>query len=368
LDEGKNALGAIVHQQVEHQLDDKQKEIEGITQQAKQFIIQFAESSSIAGTRIEGVENRINAVLEAYKWLQPEKISEEGGKFLYIASAGAAHNAAVGFERTGNLNMTRLALQKIVEQKLPGLADDYHNSHIVAKQTLEDPILALEVLEIGLSNFQDSYDLMADKANVLITLGKPIEAVQLLEDWRERKPNEFARGWRPATFYADAVKACELTEEVMQNVRNVFEEVTQHLSFEPRLWRNYAAFEKEVGFLEKAEEVLRRGIKWNPLSQGINYNLGDLLLKLGRPEEALAFLEKAQSIDYVEDYQHDISQYIIQVTLAQAYEALGKLDKAERLYQGVAGETEVPYTLQQYAGDRLRAIAYQKEPSEISED
>jgi predicted Zn-dependent protease len=369
LDEGKNALGAIVHQQVEHQLDDKQKEIEGITQQAENFIIRFAESSEAAGTRIEGVENRINAVLEAYKWLQPEKLSEEGGKYLYIASAGAAHNAAVEFERTGNLNMTRLALQKIVEQKLPGTADNYHNSHVVANQALADPILALEILEIGLSSFQDSYDLMADKAKILIALGKAKEAVQLLEDLRQRKPNEFARGWRPATFYADAVKACELTEEVVQDVRNVFEEVTQRLSFEPRLWQNYAAFEQESGFLEKAEEVFRRGIERNPLSQVLNYSLGDLLLKLGRPEKALTFLEKAQSVDYLEDYQHDTTgQYVIQATLAQAYGALNKLDQAERLYQAVVGEAKASYTLRQYAEDRLRAITYQKQLSEISED
>jgi tetratricopeptide (TPR) repeat protein len=99
-----------------------------------------------------------------------------------------------------------------------------------------------------------------------------------------------------------------------------------------QVWSAFARFEINNGKLGNAEQVLRRGLEFNPLSQSLHYILGELLLRQGRADEAVQELDMALRVDYQEQYQHDVPQDAIKATAAQAYEAVGDLSRAFKLY------------------------------------
>lgn len=136
-------------------------------------------------------------------------------------------------------------------------------------------------------------------------------------------------------------------------------EVTEKRPYEIKPWSAYAQFVSDQGRPKEAEQILLHALELNPISQQLNYVLGELLLKQGRAEEARNDLEKALRIDYQAQYQPDVNQYGVRATLAQAYEACDQLDKAQLLYQSIiiAADRDASGTIKDYAKDRLAAIA-----------
>lgn len=371
MSEGKAMLSAITHQEVERQLETTRNEISNTTDQFQRDMTgaleQFQYQYETAMSGIASAEERTQEILKKYSWVESERDRRAADDIQRITSVTEAQHWAEEFFQANDLHMVRLSLNQIVERKLPGSADHFHNAHLIP-DLIGDPELALKILDMGLERFKNNYDLMADKADILCNLGRPNDAISMLEEWRIEQPDEFSRGWRPVVFYAKVMQAVDLTQDRIRHLEAIFEEVTQHLPREVRPWQSYAQFEIKLGNLEKAENIFRAGLKYCPLSQGIKYDLGDLLLKLGHAEEAVKLLEEAWQVDYVEDYQHDVSQYAIRGTLAQAYEALHQsvngdgfyLDKAAQLYKSIVDGEDAPGTFSQYAKDRLAAISWQK--------
>jgi predicted Zn-dependent protease/preprotein translocase subunit SecE len=347
--EGREVLQASVDDEVDKRFQSTHEGIEQLSREFREDTEharkRFEKTASDAMDRIREAEEGATALFERYAWLQSPEVRTVADEISGLVSVQEDDRASA-----------RLALRRIVEQNLPGSENEFHNTHTQA-MTLDDPELGLAIVDAGLRYFPDQYDLMADKARVLISLGKAREARELLEGWRQRKPREFARGWRPVVFYADAVLAGELTPEVTESLEDALDDVCRRLPQETKPWSTYSRFEAHLGRATKAEEIVVEGITHNPYSQELNYVLGELLLQQGRANQSVKYLEAALDMDYQEQYQHSVDQHSVWATLAQAYEAVDKLDEAELLYRSVGTSPEADYHIRQYARNRLAAIS-----------
>ncbi|MEM4234693.1 MAG: tetratricopeptide repeat protein [Candidatus Methanomethylicaceae archaeon] len=362
----REILGATIDDQVDKAMSKTRKDIEDLTKQAAQ---QVTDILNDAQQRFDALKNEVGQVqnevgqvrtmLDQYPWLKSKEKFDKASRIKQLSSVEQAHRLAVEFSVIEDDDISaRAALQEIVLRKLPGDADDFHNAHAQAMR-MEEVKLALEIVDLGLQNYPDQYDLMADKAISLRSLGRAAEARQLLDDWRQRKPEEFIRSWRPAVFYVDTFRALDLTPDAIETIESMLRHVTEKRPYEIKPWSAYAQFVSDQGRPKEAEQILLRALELNPLSQQLNYVLGELLLKQGRAEEARSYLEKALRIDYQPQYQPDVNQYAVRATLAQAYEACDELDKARLLYQSiiVATDRDASRTIKDYAKGRLAAIA-----------
>lgn len=378
----REVLGATIDDQVDKAMVKTRKDIEGLTKQAattlQEYQQQVTHMLNEVQQQFETLKNEVGVVgtmLDQYPWLKSKEKFDKASKITQLSSVEQAHRLAVEFSIIGDNISAREALQEIVRRDLPGDADDFHNAHAQAMR-MEEVKVALEIVDLGLRNYPDQYDLMADKAVSLRSLGRATEARQLLDDWRQRKPEEFIRSWRPAVFYVDTFRALELTPDSIEAIESMLRQVTEKRPYDIKPWSAYAQFVSDQGRPEEAEQILLRALELNPLSQQLNYVLGELLLKQGRVEEARSYLEKALRLDYQQQYQPDVNQYAIRATLAQAYEACDELDKARLLYQSiiVAADRDASRTIKDYAKGRLAAIALisgnlpEQEKSETSEE
>ncbi len=361
----REVLGATIDDQVDKAMAKTRKDIESLTKQAEVVLGEYQQQITHALNEVrqsfDTLRNDVSAVetlLDQYPWLKSKEKFDQASRIRELSSVEQAHRLAVEFNAIGDNISAREALREIARRELPGDADDFHNAHAEAMR-MEEVSLALEIVDLGLRNYPDQYDLMADKALALRSLGRAAEARQLLEDWRQRKPEEFTRSWRPAVFYVDTFRALDLTPDAVETIESMLRQVTEKRPYEIKPWSAYAQFVSDQGRPEEAEQILRRALELNPLSQQLNYVLGELLLKQGRAEEAREYLEKALRLDYQPQYQPDVNQYAVRATLAQAYEACNELDRARLLYQSIimATERDAHRTIKNYAKGRLAAIA-----------
>jgi tetratricopeptide (TPR) repeat protein len=364
VDEGRDVLKASVDAEVDKRFEKTRVETETITTGFRTYTEQsrseFKQAAADATQGVAEVESRVKGLLEKYDWLSSEDVRNAANEVSQLTSVEQAHMTAAKLNHSGDTHSARLALRRIVEYNLLGSSDEFHNAHTEAMR-MDDYPLGLAIVDAGLSYFPDQYDLMADKARVLISTGRADEARTLLEDWRGRKPLEFSRGWRPVVFYSDAILSGELTSGAIEKVETAFGDVTKRLPTQLKAWSAYAQFERDLGRLDKAEEILRESLTYNPFSQQLNYVLGELLLKQGRAQEALEFCGRALKYDNQDQFQHDVSQDAIKATLGQAYEAEGELDQAEVLYKSVLSSTDsARFHIRNYATSRLQAIAIQR--------
>lgn len=311
-----------------------------------------------SSSRIKAVQGQVTDLLSKYAWLESDDMRHAANTVASLASVEQAHDAAQKFNHQKDSSSARLALRTIVDRKLTGGSDGFHNAHTEAMD-MQDPILALEIIDAGLCQYPDQYDLIADKARVLVRTGRAAEAVALLEDWRRRCPAEFRRGWRPVVFYAHAVQALGLSKESQGKLSDAFEDVTSSLLHEIKPWAEHALVESRLGNHERAVYILEQGLKHNPYSQQLNYMLGELKLSRGEVSSALGYLERALSCDYQHTYQHDVPQEAVRTTLAQAYEAAGMTQKARTCYEIVVQTTDPDeyWHIATYAKSRLLALA-----------
>ncbi|MDR2165441.1 MAG: hypothetical protein LBO79_07460 [Zoogloeaceae bacterium] len=303
--------------------------------------------------QIKDARSSFEGMLAQYSWLSESEL-RKGLSTDNIPSVEKAHELAKELIEQKDEISALVVLRAIVDKNLPGDKVDFHNSHSQCLR-LDNPTLALQIVETGLKSYPDDYDLMADKAQALNALGRPLEARKLLEGWMKRKPDEFVRGWRPIVFYDDAVEAGALDKEAVEKLTTAFESVVSHAPYEKKVWSAYGRFLEKLGRIPKAEEILRRGIAYNPFSQGLNYALGEFYLRIGDAGSAVAKLEIAVKCDYQSQYQHDINQHSVLCTLAQAYEAANKPDRAVKLYQSLI-RPEVIGQIRSYAKQRLQML------------
>lgn len=291
------------------------------------------------------------AAIEQYPWLENKNISTSLKSLDNIPSAQKAHELAEQLRSEDPIASTA-ALQAIIENNLPGDKEDFHNAHSEAMRQM-NPKLGLQLAEKGLLFFPDDFDLMADKAKALHSLGKVNEAKSLLEGWKSRKPDQFARGWRPIVTYANIVQSSGLTESSIDELDKTFTEVSVLAPQEFKAIGSHARFLMDAGKRERAEEVLMAALEKNPYSQELHYVYGQLLLSSGRADDAVDHFEMAVRADYQDQFQSDVNQTAVLGMLAQAYEASHQPDKARRIYLRIADPRHV---MGRYAIQRLHAL------------
>lgn len=353
----KENLQSQIDDEVQSQFEKTRESIQKFTDDSRQRAVdELAKfTAQIQGVNAEITE--IKALLDKYPWLTSKDQFSQASRIQRLTSVDQAQELSEGFRRANDEVSAGEALRAIVTRKLPGDCADFHNAHSEAMR-LKDVQLGLDIVELGLQYFPDQYDLVADKTKALASLGRVVEARDYLESWRQRKPEEFTRSWRPVVFYEDLFDALDLTPESFALLQSAFEEVTTKQPLEIKPWSEYADLLAKRGEPMKAEAILRKALGYNPLSQQLNFVLGDLLLKQGRAPDSLEFLQNALYYDYQEQYQHDVNQYAVRARLAQAYEAVGKFADARRLYESIA-QSMSPHaypTMKEYANNRLAAI------------
>jgi tetratricopeptide (TPR) repeat protein len=348
-------------------VEQLQVQIKTIQETARASEENIGKSEQETLDQIKKMQSSLEAILAQYPWLAKSELREGLSKLSDIPSVEKAHALATELTEKRDEDAALAVLHAIVEENLPGDKADFHNSYSQCMR-LDNPILALKILEAGLKLFPDDYDLMADKAQALNALGRPLEAQKILEDWMERKPDEFARGWRPVVFYAKVVEAGTLDNEAVEKLITTFESVVSHAPYEQKVWSAYGRFLEKLGRIPEAEDILLRGIEYNPFSQELNYVLGELYLRTGDAENAVAKLEIAAKRDYQSQYQHDINQHSVLCTLAQAYEAADEPERAVKLYQSLLKRQGVMGQIRSYAQQRLQMLdALGDEPIDILE-
>lgn len=359
----KETLGAQIDDEVQKQFVKSRRDIQELLDQGRDALEQIQQSASQVQQSIQSEMQRLHqelldvrALLDRYPWLKGEDSYRSVAKIQKLASVEEAQNLAEELRRRGDIMTAREALRAAVDQNLLGDYADFHNAFSEAMR-LNDPQLALNIVDRGLACFPDDPDLVANKVKALYSLGRPFEAKEFIENWRKSKPDQFVRSWRPIVFYEDLFDGIELTDQDFANLAEAFDEVTRKLPYEIKVWAEYADLMMKRGNVRAAEDIFRRGLEFSPLSQQLNFMLGDLLLRQGRASEAVTYLEKALSVDYQDQYQHDVDQYAVRVRLAQGYEAIGEPEKAELLYRSVAGDLRANPTIREYSQNRLAAIA-----------
>lgn len=362
----KETLGAQIDDEVQKQFVKSRKEIQELLVQGHNTLEQVQQSASDVQQNIQNDVQRLHeelsevrGLIDKYPWLREESSFKTVAKIRRLSSVEEAQNLAEELRRQGDIMTAREALKAAVEQNLLGDYADFHNAFSEAMR-LNDPLLALSIVERGLACFPDDPDLVANKVKALYSLGRPFKAKEYIENWRKSKPEQFVRSWRPIVFYEDLFDGIEMTEQDFARLKESFDEVTKKLPYEIKVWAEYADMLMKRGDMKAAEEIFRRGLEFNPLSQQLNFMLGDLLLRQGRSDESIKYLEKALAVDYQDQYQHDVNQYAVRVRLSQGYEAIGKLEKAKMLYKSVASDPRVFATMREYSQNRLAAIALQQ--------
>ena len=168
----------------------------------------------------------VKELLNKYPWLRDRDSYEKVAKIQYLSSLREARSLTEELRRQGDDNTAIEALKAAVDKNLVGDYIDFHNAFNEAMR-LNDPALALQIVERGLSCFPDDPDLIANKARALCSLGRPFEAKEFIENWRKQKPAQFARSWRPIVFYKELFDSIELTDEDFTNLKAAFDEVSK---------------------------------------------------------------------------------------------------------------------------------------------
>ena len=366
----EKVLGATIDDEVRKRFRQMEEKYRQLSETADKLTAKLQQVGEESEQKVKKAAEPIMAFAEAYnlpynlpqKTFGPKANSLHGSvgvSISEIASVEQAHRLAALFNADGDPLSARKALSQIVERDLPGEPDDFHNAHTEAMR-MEEVQLALKIVEAGLNFFPDHYELVPDKVRVLQSVGRAQEARTTIEEWIEKKPNEFTRSWRGAVFYADLFDALEMNDDAAGKLEAALRLAVEKLPREVKPVTALARFYLSRGREEEAIKVFEDGLKKNPFSQQLNYNLGELYLRRGDVNNAKQYLEKALWVDYQEQYQHDVNQYAVRATLAQAYEAAGDLEKAELLYRNVLAEAKADdrnRNLVIYSRNRLAAIA-----------
>ncbi len=356
VEDQKAVVKADVVASIQQEFVASQKHIEEAVTEAQLRLENAKLSTEMAANNainaVGNVERRLTDTIEQYPWLSNTELSESLSKLSDIPSVAKAHELAEQLRETDPASAIAV-LKAIIERSLPGNKDDFHNAHSEAMR-LQSPALALGIVEKGLESFADDYDLMPDRAIALLTLGRPGEAKIILDDWKKRKPSQFARGWRPVVFYSKVVEATDLSETAIIDLENAFIDVISIAPYEDKVWSAYGGFLRRIGRYDDAEKVLKDSISKNPYSQILHFVYGEFLLVSGRAEAAVRELELAIRVDFQDQFQPDVNQAAMFGMMGQAYEAAGNTERAKAIYAGLGNSAT---TIGRYAMYRLSALS-----------
>ena len=373
LHQGSNDIRTDLERAISTSIDNALRESEGKIQlmfttaknETEEFFAMSHEAADKRAKEIqdevkkaEAVAEQIDQLIAAYPWLGKKGASEVLEKIQELASVDEAHQLASILDRQKDRESARAALRAIVERKLTGTSDDFHNSCSQAMR-MEEPNLAIELAEIGLGAFPNQVDLVANKMLGLHNLGKSKDARAYFDEWRIENPTEASKAWRAIMFYGSILRGSALTEEEVQRASEVLKEATASMPCKPKVWGARIDFEIRNNRFEEAELVTRAAVQSNPFSQQLHMQWGEILMTLGRPQEARDALTNAIKTDFQDQFQHDVRQAAVFGTLAQAYEACGEPEKAVSIYTSIvnAGDDENSFFIANYAKNRLQALS-----------
>ncbi len=338
-------------------IDNARAQSEKLLSDIKCQIDEQSEKLHAEREQTEAVARRIDELLKEYPWLQERGATEVLEKIQNLASVEEAHEVASVLARQNDRASARAALRQVVERKLLGGYDDFHNAHSEAMR-LKDPVLGLGIAERGLEAYPNQADLVADKMFALTTLGRTDEARRFVEDWKKDYPDAYRVAWRANMFYANIWRGTPGSENDTAEIEEVLRAATESMPNRVKVWATRAQFAADRERHLEAAQIVEEGLRHNPFSQQLNFMRGEYLLVLGKPEEAREALEKAFGCDVQEQFQHDVAQAAVPGLLAQACEACGETEKAIRLYTYVCRSGDLSsHHVVSYAQSRLRALA-----------
>ena len=145
--------------------------------------------------------------------------------------------------------------------------------------------------------------------------------------WRTRAYNALARDAYTRLGQLPSSAPVQVLIAKMEFKRRQYAEAAKHweeaLKFSPAdafIKEQLAISLFQTADLDRARELFEELLKSEPDSPGLNYYIGDILLKSQKPEEALPFLNKA--------IRHNPGLLPAHASLARTYLALGQADKA----------------------------------------
>lgn len=349
-----------------------QNSLKEASELATQEVEKVAKAAQEATTSIQTTADELRAEAEQQKLefnVLSSSIDELPTKYPFLASAESrdqiqgiellssveqAHELAVKLTNENELRAAAAALRQIIDKKLPGNADDFHNAHAQANN-LNDSELGLEIVECGIERFPANADMAADKVLSLTDVRSPTEAIQFGEEWLARN-TAVTRSWRFGVFLARAYEAAGLSKELREKSRRMFDaEVASHPK-EAKLWSMYARQERPVD-TARAYELLDAGLTHCPWNQELRFVQAEFLMEDGRFEEAKAALAKAIQSDFQDQFQPGVNALAVLSHYAQAHEGTGELAEAERIYQVVLSHPEARGHLRRFAELRLLMLA-----------
>jgi tetratricopeptide (TPR) repeat protein len=112
--------------------------------------------------------------------------------------------------------------------------------------------------------------------------------------------------------------------------RDIFRELTEQYPHSDRAWASLGLLDAQLGNDERAVHELSQALRENPLLPEVQLGYGELMLKQGKPADALTAFQAAESL-LPDDPQ-------LEARLGQALEGLGRYDQAlEHLRTAMSG-------------------------------
>lgn len=161
-------------------------------------------------------------------------------------------------------------------------------------------------------------DLFMLQSNALDQLGRPGEAIQVLREAQRLNPTfpmlQNNLGYLLLENGGDLQEASQLIESAMK------QDPKNGSTVDSWGWVLY-----KQGQLKEAEEALRKAVELTPFSPEIRKHLGEVLLKLDRPEEALEQWERALAFAFPQRVELEAEAEKLRVDLAKKQRAEQKL-------------------------------------------
>lgn len=262
-------IGDSIRDDVKERFDTYDRYYEGIFQRwYDQRAERLSEEIGNLEKEISIQRADIDKFSSQYKWLLDAV--REHPETVTVNSVEQAHRLATISANDDKPALATAALKQIVEMKLEGGEDDFHNSAVQARK-LGHVSLALSIIERGLQLMPWAVDLLATRASILSSLGRLEEAERLFETLASSE-EKVRLYWRITSFHSDHLKR-------MSRFPEAIEVLKRRLALVPHCEHTFPSLAialEEYGEIANGIEVLKDDLRWRPGATGAWYNLARL--------------------------------------------------------------------------------------------
>ena len=267
------------------------------------------------GNQGELMALEVQALIQTKDWKAARAALEEGmqrfpGQALFQAANGAAPELLKGKQ-----GFRKDAIQTLTQLDYESMAALW-NEFRQWEKCLELTRLALK------ASPNKRIDLFMMQSNALDQLGRPSEAIQALREAQKLDPAfpmlQNNLGYLLVENGGDLQEASQLIAAAMEK------DPANGSTVDSWGWVLF-----KQGKFKEAEEALRKAAALTPLSPEIRKHLGEVLLKLGRPEEALEQWERALPFAFPQRAELEAQAEKLRVDIAKKQRAQEKTSEQE---------------------------------------